>query len=69
MPVLLLALTGLDRAAVKACTALGTGLLLALAFAISSLAAILGAGSAATPASATAGCRRKAVSTSIVPIR
>jgi len=50
--VLLLALTGLDRAAVKACTALASGLLLALAFAISSLAAILGAGSAATPAAA-----------------
>ena len=50
MPALLLALTGLDRAALKAGAAVATGLLLALSFAVSALTSLLGASTAPAPA-------------------
>jgi hypothetical protein len=42
MPALLLALTGLDRAAMKLCTAFVAGILLVFFFAVSSIAALFG---------------------------
>ena len=42
MPALVLAITGLDRAAMKLCTALLTGVLLVFFFAVSSVAALFG---------------------------
>ena len=42
MPALLLAITGLDRAAMKLCTAFLTGILLVFFFAVSSIAALFG---------------------------
>lgn len=42
MPALLLAITGLDRAAIKLCTAFVTGILLVFFFAVSSIVALFG---------------------------
>lgn len=55
MPALLLAITGLDRAAMKLCTAFVTGILLVFFFAVSSIAALFGPAPAVnTMGSATA---------------